>query len=364
MPYAGGIARVTDNIASELINRGHKCFGLYHAGMADIPTQRKAKYTATMAITPQTSLKITVRQVAEFIKHNQIDVIINQQGALLYNLRLCQKLKKIAQRPIVTFYHTLPGHLSLELKGLPKLKEKLTWKDHIKALIKPYYYTYLRARATYICRKGYSISDKYVLLAESYIQLFKQENRIKNGERLTFINNSITFEHILPEESLQQKKNIVLIVSRLEEGQKRISKAIQIWECIEKKGINNWELHIVGDGPHAAYYKHLASQKHLKHMMTSAFEGWGLTLTEASQMGCVPIVYDTFAAVHDIITSGENGIIIPANNQTGYVEALLKLMNEPTYRTEIAKGAIKNCRRFTIEKIADQWEETLKQLTE
>ena len=383
MPYAGGIARVTDNIAQALSYRGHKCFGLYNADMTDIPTQRKASYTATMTISPQTSLRYTAYQVAKFIIDNQIDVIINQQGALLYNLKLCQRVKKITQIPIITFYHTLPGHLSLELKGLPKIKDRLTWKDHLKALLRPLYHEYLKARAIYICRKGYAISDQYVLLSESYLQLFKHENKITNGEKLTYINNSITFNHILSEKALPQKKNIVLIVSRLEEGQKRISKAIQIWEYIEKKGINDWELLIVGDGPHASYYKQLASQKRLKHihfkpatinpeplfhdaaifMMTSAFEGWPLTLIEASQMGCVPIVYDTFSAVHDIITSGQNGIIIPANNQTLYVEALIKLMHDPTYRMALANGAIKNCQRFTIEKIADQWERTLSQLT-
>jgi glycosyltransferase involved in cell wall biosynthesis len=45
--------------------------------------------------------------------------------------------------------------------------------------------------------------------------------------------------------------------------------------------------------------------------MTSAYEGWGLTLTEAQQMGVVPIAFDSFGAVYDIIENEYNGLIIP-----------------------------------------------------
>lgn len=45
-------------------------------------------------------------------------------------------------------------------------------------------------------------------------------------------------------------------------------------------------------------------------MMTSKSEGWGLTLTEAQQYGCVPIAFDTYASLHEIITDRFNGFII------------------------------------------------------
>ena len=33
-------------------------------------------------------------------------------------------------------------------------------------------------------------------------------------------------------------------------------------------------------------------------MMTSSFEGWGLTLTEAQQYGCVPLAFHSFASLN------------------------------------------------------------------
>lgn len=40
-------------------------------------------------------------------------------------------------------------------------------------------------------------------------------------------------------------------------------------------------------------------------LMTSLFEGFGVTLTEAQQMGVVPMAMDSFDAVHDIIVHGK-----------------------------------------------------------
>lgn len=43
-------------------------------------------------------------------------------------------------------------------------------------------------------------------------------------------------------------------------------------------------------------------------LMTSLFEGFGVTLTEAQQMGVVPMAMDSFEAVHDIINHRVSGI--------------------------------------------------------
>lgn len=41
--------------------------------------------------------------------------------------------------------------------------------------------------------------------------------------------------------------------------------------------------------------------------MTSDFEGWGMTITEAQQCGTVPIVLNTFASLKELVTDGKNG---------------------------------------------------------
>ena len=39
-------------------------------------------------------------------------------------------------------------------------------------------------------------------------------------------------------------------------------------------------------------------------IMTSSFEGWGLVLTEAMASGCIPMAFDSYLSVRDIIEDG------------------------------------------------------------
>ena len=67
-------------------------------------------------------------------------------------------------------------------------------------------------------------------------------------------------------------------------------------------------------------------------MMTSRSEAWGLTLTEAQQMGVVPIAFDTYASLRDIITDGVDGEIIAEGDVDGYVRCVLNLMQDDVTR--------------------------------
>ena len=97
-------------------------------------------------------------------------------------------------------------------------------------------------------------------------------------------------------------------------------------------------------------------------MMTSAFEGWGLTLTEAQQCGCVPIVFDTYASLPDIVTDGRNGFVIPEGDIDQYVARLTQLMRDEDLRNQMAKDAMMDCQRYTPQKVAEQWNNLFNEL--
>ena len=90
-------------------------------------------------------------------------------------------------------------------------------------------------------------------------------------------------------------------------------------------------------------------------MMTSRSEAWGLTLTEAQQMGVVPIAFDTYASLRDIITDGVDGEIIAEGDVDGYVRCVLNLMQDDVTRQRMARQAIASSQRFSQEKIAGMW---------
>ena len=150
---------------------------------------------------------------------------------------------------------------------------------------------------------------------------------------------------------------------------------MNIWNEVEKCGeFADWTLRLVGTGEDLPRYKRFVAQNKLKQvvfegaqqsedfykrssifMLTSQSEGWGLTLTEAQQNGCVPIAFDTYDSLHEIITDGNDGFIITKGRLDIYVNHLKDLMRDKDTRYKMAQTAIETSHRFEQTKIAKQW---------
>ena len=167
--------------------------------------------------------------------------------------------------------------------------------------------------------------------------------------------------------------------TKREEKQKRISLALQIWELIENNPISkNWTLRIIGTGSDIDKYKKIVELKHIVFegrqnpepyyqkasifMMTSSFEGWGLTLTEAQQYGVVPLAFNSYASVSDIITDKYNGYLVSNNDINSYVKYLTLLMSDYDLRHRMALNCIESSKRFERQHICNQWIQLFKQL--
>ena len=179
-----------------------------------------------------------------------------------------------------------------------------------------------------------------------------------------------------------KKEKVVLIVSRLDEVQKRISLALRIWKLLNVAGkYRDWKLFIVGHGDYEKEYKFYVkkhgmdnvyfegTQKPQKYyerasifMLTSSHEGWGLTLTEAQQFGCVPLAFDTYKSLRDIIEDGTNGFILPDMDLKGYAEKMQCLMDSYELRRKMAAHAIEDSKRFLPEKVCEKWFNLLEDL--
>ena len=90
-------------------------------------------------------------------------------------------------------------------------------------------------------------------------------------------------------------------------------------------------------------------------MMTSSFEGFGITLTEAQQFGCVPIVQNTYASLTDIIQNGKNGVIVDSAKEEEFARQLLQLMRDKKGRENMAKHGLVSCQQFSQERITKMW---------
>ena len=165
----------------------------------------------------------------------------------------------------------------------------------------------------------------------------------------------------------------------MQEDQKRIYIAIKIWKLLFKE-FPDWKLIIVGNGPDMGTYKQKSKginniqfeghstnvQEYYKKskifMMTSIWEGLPMTLIEAMHYGCIPIAFDSFAALHDLIINNQTGYIIPNNNMKSYVEHLKQLMKNNQLITTLSSNILNQPLKFQMDEIIKMWDIELKKL--
>jgi len=98
-------------------------------------------------------------------------------------------------------------------------------------------------------------------------------------------------------------------------------------------------------------------------VMTSLFEGFPNTLTEAMAYGLSVVGVDCDTGPRDIIRHKVDGLLVPQNDPAALVEALATLMDKKALREQYAARAIEIRERLSMEKVAGMWEELFLKLT-
>ena len=95
----------------------------------------------------------------------------------------------------------------------------------------------------------------------------------------------------------------------------------------------------------------------------SAYEGFGLALTEAMSAGLPVIGYKNCPAVNELIKDGENGYLCE-DGVNAFAQALDKLMSDEKMRKKMGKAAKEDMKQYDSEKIWDMWEKLIKQVAQ
>ena len=90
--------------------------------------------------------------------------------------------------------------------------------------------------------------------------------------------------------------------------------------------------------------------------MTSAMEGMPMVIEEAAAFGCVTMAFDAFESIFDMISNGENGVLIKAFDVDAYSITLKELIENEELRIHLAMNAKRDVERFSPERIMDEWE--------
>lgn len=227
----------------------------------------------------------------------------------------------------------------------------------------------------------YRHTDLYQVLSSSYVPLFSKFTGIKHPDHLMVQTNPVTLDSSDFVYSFPKKQKEIIYLGRIDYNQKRVYRVIDTWVRLEKK-YPDWKLTIVGDGIERKNVEKLVADYDLKHvsfegfqqpkpyyerasilLLTSEYEGFPLVLAECMSFGVIPVVYDSYSAVRDIIDDGKDGVVIPYEKD-GYdadkaAGMLAQIMQNDSLRDMMAHTAIEKSKVYSVERIYQEWMRTL-----
>lgn len=360
----GGTERVTRVLMQHFDNLGHQCYITYCMG-DDTSFTKSRKFLVNY----RSSYSDFERQMDAFFEHAHVDLIINE-NICEYNVSRWFRKKKKEHKslPIIYCLHNTPDLFVRPIEGysLRAFKNRL--------------FKVFTGKTVYMKKhqRMYDVCDRYVVLSPSYIEDFCRIFNLPNDGKVVSIPNPISMQ---VEKNDDKKENIFLVVARLAEKQKNISAILRIWKNFYPHH-KNYKLQIVGYGPDEQFLYDYAKSLSLERveftgktatpqkyyskakffLMTSRFEGLPMTVIESMQFNCIPIVYDSFAAIGDIIESEKNGILIPNNDEQTFTQVMSRLSNDKVQQNYLRSNIQSALQKFSLENIGNQWEKLFMEL--
>ncbi|WP_455585942.1 glycosyltransferase family 4 protein [Bacteroides sp.] len=164
--------------------------------------------------------------------------------------------------------------------------------------------------------------------------------------------------------------------------QKGFDRLLPAWKIVSEKH-PEWELVIYGDGEQADYQKQ-ADELNLNRetcrlkgsttqvaeemaassifVLSSRYEGMAMVLGEAMSCGIPPVAFTCPCGPRDIITDGEDGLLVENGNIEQLAEKLNWLIENTNIRKLMGKNATVNVQRFNLEHIMQKWDALFKSI--
>lgn len=200
-------------------------------------------------------------------------------------------------------------------------------------------------------------------------EIMKKKNQYTKN--VTIPNFVSEYEHI---ECI--RKNYCISVGRFS-PEKGFDRLIDIWSMVAEKE-KDWKLILIGDGPCRKEYEtkikmlgleeriiltgflinsdtmKLMSESKI-YLMTSYTEAFPFTLIEGMQ-NCLPtIAFDVRTGPHSLIKNGENGFLIPDNQNELFANKVISLIQNPELLSELGEKAYEKSKLYLEETVFIKW---------
>ncbi|MGN0884696.1 MAG: glycosyltransferase [Candidatus Spyradosoma sp.] len=366
LPEHGGVERVTWVLASFFEKNGYSVLFLSKSEKSELVNPDNRQFFIPLR---------NKRKFKEFIAEHKIEIFVNQDGAAKFPYPISRNRKFI----FITVLHLRPFFFNEDspfekisrlpvLRSFPKsiLKKIISCRLFNNAFLELF-----KIILGFRYRKTIKMSDAFVVLSEAYISEIKSivGNKISTTNIRT-IHNPVPI--LAPDVDFSLKKKEVLWIGRLVFSQKRPDLMLKIWALIQER-FPDWSLRFLGDGEYSAELKKEAQKlsrvffegrtdprKYYEEAsilcMTSAYEGFPMVLLEGAVNGCVPVAFDSFAALRDIVVDEENGRVVEWADCEAYAETLCRLMEDTESRIRLGTASLKRVNeRFALEVIGTKW---------
>lgn len=299
-------------------------------------------------------------------KVNRVAVLNGLSGSFLFSIprkilsiwRIRTAIKKIKPDIVFAFQEKNALYILMSLIGL-KIKKCVAVRNHpeFKKLSLPFSWLrfFFYKRVSKIVVQTKSIEQWYKTRGISNIVVIP--NPVVDGE----LNEAVDSRKIFACGRLVPQKGFDLL--------------IQAFAQIAPQ-FQEWSLQILGDGPQRKALQSLAQENQLGDrvifkgfvdnpsqlyekgavfVLTSEYEGFPNSLCEAMASGLAVVSFDCPSGPSDLITEGENGLLVSNGDVKQLQEKLRKLLAEDQLREKLSSQAILVREKMALKKIADQW---------
>lgn len=162
--------------------------------------------------------------------------------------------------------------------------------------------------------------------------------------------------------------------------QKGFDLLLQAWARVEQE-CPDWQLVIFGDGDRAPYQRQ-AEELGLRHcqlrgrtadiqaeylnsslfVFSSRFEGFGMVLIEAMACGLPVVSFDCPCGPKDIVSDGQDGLLVPAGNVEQLAQAMIRVMKHTDLARQLGRQAVEKSEQYHIELLAERWRSLFERL--
>lgn len=379
-PNYGGVEVVTTVLANKFVSDGHGVTIVsFEQPHMELAGQLYAGIDIERLNYPIVS-RANVKKLHGIIVRKRVDIVVNQWGLPFHTTMLCNKAMRGTACRLISVLHGSPNTSKVIIKAQDAVKCAANPVSRVVcgALLRAKE-SVVKASIRYACKH----SERYVLLSEGFIRPLADYARLKSTVNVVAIGNPVTIPVDLDGFDFAKKKRQLLYVGRMDYENKRVNRIVEAWQELYGQ-YPDWELVLVGDGPHKSKLMDYVHDNDIARvrfegfqvdppikyyrdasifMLTSDLEGFGLVIIESMSYGVVPVVYGSYEAVFDIIRDGFSGFITPYPYNKEYTVKKIKyLMDNPSHRIEMAKEAMIDAGKFTVDSIARQWYEMFEEV--